>query len=183
MRPQSGAVADEATFDEWFRQWYAPLVRYACSMTDGDVEEAEDIVQQVFAKLWEQRASVDVQFSIKAYLYKMVHNRALNRIRHHQTRQHYNDHQMRVLADARQEPSEQTEHELQAQYKKVLQELPLQCRQVFELSRFEELKYREIADQLGISVKTVETHIGKALKILRRELSEYLTIFLILFMR
>jgi RNA polymerase sigma-70 factor (ECF subfamily) len=180
-RPSSALkVADEATFDGWFRLWYEPLVRYAASMTEGDVDEAEDIVQQVFAKVWEQRSQLEVEFSIKAYLYKMVHNRALNRIRHHHTRQQYTDHRLRVMSDVYETAPDHGDSELQMQYKKILQALPAQCRQVFELSRFEELKYREIADQLGISVKTVETHISKALKTLRQELSEYL-ISLIIF--
>jgi RNA polymerase sigma-70 factor (ECF subfamily) len=66
--------------------------------------------------------------------------------------------------------------ELQDKIQKALKNLPAQCRQVFELSRFEELKYREIADQLGISIKTVETHMGKALRVMRLELAEYLTL-------
>jgi RNA polymerase sigma-70 factor (ECF subfamily) len=71
--------------------------------------------------------------------------------------------------------------ELQQRVLKVLKNLPTQCRQVFELSRFEELKYREIAEQLGISIKTVETHMGKALRIMRQELADYLTILTLLF--
>jgi RNA polymerase sigma-70 factor, ECF subfamily len=172
------AQGNESAFDNLFRQWYAPLVRYAASMTDGDIDEAEDLVQQVFVKLWEQRAELSVQFSVKAYLYKMVHNRALNRIRQQHTRERYTNHQTRSMADAHENAPDTSDTELHSRYREALNGLPPQCRQVFELSRFEELKYREIADQLGISIKTVETQMGKALRILRHELAEYLVSFI-----
>jgi RNA polymerase sigma-70 factor (ECF subfamily) len=169
---------DELAFDALFRAWYTPLVRYACSFTEGDLEEAEELVQETFAKFWVQRSTLDVQHSAKAYLYRMVHNHALNRLRAHRTHDRYTDFQTRQMAQAYETPAE--DPDLQHRVKTVLEKLPAQCRQVFELSRFEELKYREIADHLGISIKTVETHMGKALRIMRLELAEYLTLFLTL---
>ena len=80
---------DESVFDAVFRRLYAPLCHYATSLTDGDADEAEDIVQQVFVKLWDRRASLDITWSVKAYLYRMVHNAALNRIRHLNTKNKY----------------------------------------------------------------------------------------------
>ncbi len=165
---------DEPTFDALFRTWYAPLVRYAVTMSNGNYEDAEDLVQQAFVKLWDQRTNLDVQFSMKAYLYRMVHNQALNRIRSSRTRERYATYQQRLMEHAHEPAPDQTDTELQLKYRKALDLLPPQCRQVFELSRFEALKYREIADQLNISIKTVETHMGKALKLLRHELVEFL---------
>jgi RNA polymerase sigma-70 factor, ECF subfamily len=168
---------DEKAFDNIFRAWYTPLVRYAYSFTEGNLDEAEDLVQDSFAKLWTQRETLDFQHSLKAYLYKMVHNQALNRLRSQRTHERYTTHQTRHMANEFEAP--QDNPELQKRIQDVINALPTQCRQVFGLSRFEELKYREIAEQLGISVKTVETHMGKALRILRVELAEYLTLILL----
>jgi RNA polymerase sigma-70 factor (ECF subfamily) len=171
-------VTGEKAFDALFREWYSPLVRYAFTFTDGDQDEAEELVQETFAKLWSQRETFEFQHSIKAYLYRMVHNLALNRLRAQQTQQRYINHQTRQMANEYEAPKD--DPELQNRFREVLNALPAQCRNVFELSRFEALKYREIAEQLGISIKTVETHMGKALRIMRQELAEYLTLVLLL---
>ncbi|MFN0216805.1 MAG: RNA polymerase sigma-70 factor [Saprospiraceae bacterium] len=169
---------DEKAFDTMFRAWYAPLVRYAFSFTEGDQDEAEELVQDAFVKLWGQRDKLEFQNSVKAYLYRMVHNQALNRLRAHRIHDRYTQHQARQMAHEYEPP--QDNPELQERFRKVLDALPAQCRHVFELSRFESLKYREIAEHLDISIKTVETHMGKALRILRVELAEYMTLFLTL---
>ena len=166
---------DESAFDTLFRAYYTPLCHYACPMTGGDMDEAEDIVQQVFVKFWEQRAALDVQWSVKAYLYKMVHNRCLNRMRDARIREQYKVHNAEQLERAH-DPQPGAETELGERIQKALATLPTECRRVFELSRFEELKYREIADQLGISIKTVETQMGKALRLMRMELADYLNL-------
>ncbi len=164
-------------FEQLFRSWYAPLVRYAVSITKGGMEEAEDLVQQVFAKYWEQQLEDTVQLSEKAYLYKMVYHQALNQLRKVHVRESYKMDRQRVEKDEQQ--SGGTAFDLQDQIRKAMEKLSPQCRQVFELNRFEELKYREIADHLGISIKTVESHMGKALKIMRQELVEFLMWLLI----
>ncbi|MBC7776558.1 MAG: RNA polymerase sigma-70 factor, partial [Phycisphaerae bacterium] len=171
-------LSDEKAFDALFRAWYTPLVRYAFSFTEGDQDEAEELVQDAFVKLWGQRETLEFQNSVKAYLYRMVHNQALNRLRAQRTHERYTQHHARQMAQEHESP--QDDPELQQRFRKVLDALPAQCRHVFELSRFEALKYREIADQLGISIKTVETHMGKALRILRLELADYLTMLLAL---
>lgn len=164
---------DESAFDAVFRRWYEPLCQYACRMTDSDIDEAEDIVQQVFVKIWEQRERLAIEWSLKAYLYKTVHNAALNRIRASQTRSKYLDFNAAQLDNKQALPDDHAS-ELGEHLQKALDLLPPQCRHIFELSRFEELKYREIADHLGISIKTVETQMGKALRILRLQLADYL---------
>ncbi len=169
---------DAGAFDALFRAWYAPLCRYASGLTDGDLDEAEDVVQQVFIKFWEQRAELTVHWSVKAYLYKMVHNRCLNRLRDARIRDQYKMHQVKVLENRFESPGEQlAEQEVSNRLKQALAALPPQCRQVFELSRFEALKYREIADQMNISVKTVEAQMGKALRVMREHFTDYLTAF------
>ena len=169
-------ISDEKSFDTVFRTWYTPLVRYALSFTDGDQDEAEELVQETFSKLWTQRETLDFQQSVKSYLYRMVHNLALNRLRSQKIQVRYVQHQTRQMAQQYESPRESPE--LQLRIREELNKLPEQCRHVFELSRFEELKYREIAEHLGISIKTVETHMGKALRIMRQELAEFLTVLI-----
>ncbi len=164
---------DQPAFDAVFRQWYAPLCGYATRLTGGDSDEAEDLVQQAFVRLWEQRDRLDIAWSLKAYLYKTVHNAALNRLRSAQTRSKYLEFNAVQLENNRDLPDEGA-GELNERLQKALDLLPPQCRHVFELSRFEELKYREIAEQLGISIKTVETQMGKALRLMRLQLADYL---------
>ena len=167
---------EEDAFDHLFRLWYQPLCRYACRLADGDMDEAEDLVQQSFAKLWEQRSRIDVSWSLKAYLYKAVHNACLNRVRAQKVRSRYLDFTAQQM-DAMHTPPEDTSPELMERFRQAMEALPPQCRHIFELSRFESLKYREIAEQLGISIKTVETQMGKALRTMRTQLADYLITF------
>ena len=167
---------DETAFDAVFRRWYTPLCHYACRLADGDMDEAEDLVQQAFVKLWEIRTRLDVSTSLKAYLYKTVHYACLNRLRARKVRSKYLDFNAQQL-DNMYTPPEDTTPELIQRFQRAMDTLPPQCRHIFELSRFESLKYREIADQLGISIKTVETQMGKALRVLRGQLADYLVTF------
>jgi RNA polymerase sigma-70 factor (family 1) len=165
---------DEIAFDTLFRRYYEALCRYAYTLSDQhDLDDAEEVVQQVFVKVWEQRQVLEVNTSLKAYLYKMVYHRCLNRLRDARTREKYHAyHTSQVENMDQSQPMEA--QELNERLQKALGVLPTECRRIFELSRFESLKYREIADQLGISIKTVEAQMGKALRILRVELADYL---------
>jgi RNA polymerase sigma-70 factor (ECF subfamily) len=162
---------DSRAFDSLFRKYYPALCGYAMRMTDGDPDEAEDIVQQVFVKIWEQKDALEIKWTIKAYLYKMVHNRCLNWIRDKQNRARNLEQRQRLQEETVDHP-ELVEEELHTQLQSALGQLPPQCRQIFELSRFERLKYQEIADQLALSVKTVEAQMGKALRLMRTHLSD-----------
>lgn len=169
---------DERAFESVFRQYYAPLCRYARQLLP-DTDEAEEEVQAMFLAVWEKRDELYISVSLKSYLYRAVHNRCLNRIKHASVREEHREH-TRYLGEA---TVESPMHmllgdELAVLVQRAIQKLPEQCRLAFTLSRFEELKYGEIADQLGISSKTVENQIGKALRILRTELSEYLPVLL-----
>ena len=167
---------DEQAFESVFRQHYAPLCRYARQLL-ADPDEAEEEVQAMFLVLWEKRAGILITTSLKSYLYRAVHNRCLNRIKHVAVRDEHREH-IRYVGNETVESPVQTliGDELSARLQRAIQKLPEQCRLAFTLSRFDELKYQEIADQLGISIKTVENQIGKALRILRAELSDYLPI-------
>jgi len=117
---------------------------------------------------------------VKPYLYAMVRNAALNILKHEKIKQQHVALELAV-ADRSIESVTRTvlASELETRIHKALEKLPEQCRLVFKLSRFEELKYAEIADQLNISIKTVENQMGKALKIMREQLKDYLPLFLV----
>lgn len=164
---------DQAAFETMFRAHYPALCRYASTLADGDWDEAEDIVQQAFVKIWEQRERIQILWSAKSYLYKVVHNAALNRLRAARTRERFKQYNAEQL-ETNHAPHPYPEQELRERLQKALAALPAQCRRIFELSRFEELKYREIAEQLDISIKTVEAQMGKALRLLRGQLADFL---------
>ncbi len=169
----------ESTFEMLFKSYYKPLCNYAYSFLN-DRDEAEEVVQAAFIGIWDKRASLSIQTSMKSYLYRMVRNACLNVIKHLRVRK---DHAKQILAGG--EPAHEgvaqsvIAPELEQRIYEAMKALPEQCRIVFQLSRFEELKYAEIADQLNISVKTVENQIGKALKIMRVQLKDYLPFMLI----
>jgi RNA polymerase sigma-70 factor (ECF subfamily) len=163
-----------------FKTHYQPLCKYAYSFLN-DKDEAEEVVQSSFISLWEKRESIIIQTSFNSYLYRMVRNACLNAIKHEKVKKTYAAQEKIGGEPTYESVSESVvSNELEKKIVEAMQVLPEQCRLVFQLSRFEELKYQEIADQLSISVKTVENHMGKALKILREQLKEYLPLFLIL---
>lgn len=166
---------DESVFEEAFRQYYKPLCNYVLGFTN-DMDEAEEIVQQLFVDIWSKRKSAAFATSFKSYLYRGAHNSALNKIKHEKIRKMHADEQMHTASFTSGADEMISGKELQRQINSAINSLPEQCRMVFKLSRFEELKYSEIAEHLGISVKTVENHMGKALRILREQLKEYLPI-------
>jgi len=171
---------DEAAFEQVFKTHYKNLHAYAFTILK-DEDEAEEMVQQVFFKLWERSEHLSFSGPIAAYLYRAVHNESLNFIKHQKVKA---GHQLHV-AYSMKNKSEQASpkmirKELENKFREALNELPEQCRTVFQLSRFEDMKYKEIADKLDISVKTVENHMGKALKLLRTKLVDFLPLLLIL---
>lgn len=160
-------------FETLFRSLYEPLCRYAFSLINED-SLAEEFVQDVFVKLWEKRLQISIQTSLKAYLYRSVHNRCINWIEHQKVKKNYQEDWKIQFSEA-QMPLETAEHrQLLLQFSTALQKLPGECRRIFHLSREAGFSYREIAETLNISIKTVENQMGKALKILRIELKDYL---------
>lgn len=168
-------------FERLYTTYFSGLHRYANTLIDNELE-AEEIVQNVFIKLWERRDAIDIQLSLKAYLYKSVYNESLNWLKHQKVKQAYETHSLYVMkqTSAPEAHEELASKTLQQKIREALLDLPEQCRTIFQLSRFEELKYREIASQLNLSEKTVENQMGKALRILRLKLGDYLPTFIIL---
>ena len=167
---------DEASFEGIFRQYYGPLTGFARQYVE-DGETAEEIVQETFANIWAKLDQTSIRTTVKSYLYGAVRNACLNHLKHKQVVfKHANYERQRGVDSFSVDFLEFDE--LEEKVRAAFDKLPPKCREVFELSRFEELKYQEIADQLDLSVKTVERHMGKALKIFREELGQYLPIFL-----
>jgi RNA polymerase sigma-70 factor (ECF subfamily) len=170
--------SNEAVFENIFRNYYERLCNYANTMTN-DMDEAEEIVQNTFLILWEKRMGIDIHTSLKSYLYQTVHNTCLNRIKHNRVVQMHNEHVRSTTENTTPSGSDQLiGKELETQVNSAIQSLPPQCQAVFKLSRFENLTYAEISEQLNISVKTVENHMGKALRIMRDKLKDYLPLVL-----
>lgn len=180
MQEETLLVGDITAFEMLFRMHYQPLCRYAYSFLQ-DREEAEEAVQSTFLALWEKKETLSVRTSAKSYLYAMVRNACLNFIKHGKIRQRYEGEEM-VQAERSRDSVTQTvtSNELAERISVALEELPEQCRLVFKLSRFEELKYAEIAGHLNISVKTVENHMGRALRLLRDKLKDFLLLIVVM---
>jgi len=166
-----------------FNVHYELLCRYAFSFLN-DKEDAEDVVQNTFVTLWQKRETLNIRTSLKSYLFSMVRNNCLNKLKHEKVKQDYAT--FSVIPETTDETSAAaltTGNELENMISRAIESLPEQCRLVFKLSRFENLKYAEIASQLNISEKTVENQMGKALRVMREHLKDYLMIAIMFFIK
>jgi RNA polymerase sigma-70 factor (ECF subfamily) len=172
------AGLDERRFEGLFREFFPSLMAFALKIL-GDEDDAREVVHRVFINLWEKRADLDLSGSLKSYLFTSVHNRSLNVIR---DRKKFSSGEIPDVSGEWDVSIQIETMELEGRIMEVIASLPEKCREVFQLNRFEGLRYTEIADRLGISVKTVENQMSKALKILREKLSRYLALLLWLVM-
>lgn len=171
---------NERVFETVFKKHYQALCNYACGILK-DMDDAEEVVQSIFLKFWEQREGIEINVSLKSYLYRAVHNTCLNRLKHLKIQETYRQYVGDYLENSYDSATDILDKvALESSIEDALKKLPEQCRLIFKMSRFEELKYQEIADRLGLSVKTIENQIGKALKIMRTELSDYLPVVLLM---
>jgi RNA polymerase sigma-70 factor (family 1) len=169
-------TGDETAFEQLFRTFYPRLCGFAATLVT-DREEAEEVVQTLFCRLWEQRDTLEVTTSVQAYLFRAVRNASLNHLKKVKIRDTYKAHNLAIMEQNHEfQPDYAVHSELRQALEKAIAGLPEQCRIIFKMSRFEELKYKEIADKLGISPKTVENQMGKALKVLRLQMVDFLTI-------
>lgn len=173
---------DEAAFETLFREHYEMLCHFARKLL-GNMEEAEELVQDLFVQLWDKRDQLPEAMSMRSYLFTAARNRCLNVIKHHKIRDKHQEAVKMAPPAPAPDAAQELEHaELQARIGDAIDKLPDRCQQIFRMSRFEGLKYSEIGQQLGISPRTVETQIGKALRILRGELQDYFPFLLLYFM-
>lgn len=160
---------DRTALQEIFQLHYAPVCTVMRRIIP-DIPTVEDLAQEVFLRFWQKRHQIQINTSLSAYLHRMAINEALGYLR----RQRYFE-EVSPGAESGDDASERVIHqELQNNIRQAVDRLPPKCRAVFCLSRFEERSYLEIAQEMGISVKTVENQMTKALKFLRQELRDYL---------
>lgn len=169
----------EKKFEKVFRTYFTELHRYAFKILN-DADAAEETVQQVFLKLWEKDPGRHVHTSVRAYLYRAVYNESVNLLKRERHQMKYQAHQQYVTRND--SFSDEHDGELRQQLHEALSRLPEKSRLVFEMSRFQELKYQEIADELTLSLKTVEGHMTKVLKHLRVYLADYLNVVALIIM-
>jgi RNA polymerase sigma-70 factor (ECF subfamily) len=163
---------DIKQFESLFRSSYISLTKYAGTMI-RDLDTAEEIVQDLFFRLWRDKEKFYVESSLNGYLFRAVHNRCLHIIEHNKVVERHVHQRNAELAKSPENPHEVLQYkELQLKIARILEKLPERCGKIFCMNRFEGLKYSEIADKLSVSIKTVEANMGKALKEFRKELAE-----------
>ncbi|MDY0099468.1 MAG: RNA polymerase sigma-70 factor [Bacteroidales bacterium] len=163
---------DIKQFESLFRSSYVALVRYAKTIV-RDQDTAEEIVQDLFFRLWQDKEKLKIKSSLNGYLFRAVHNRCLHFIDHCRVVENYARELSIQAGENMENPSEIMYYkELQEKVAAVIEKLPERCGKIFCMSRFEGLKYSEIAQKLSISVKTVEANMGRALREFRKVLSE-----------
>ena len=166
---------DIRAFEELFRCYYFPLCCYAAGIT-GQMEVAEEIVEELFYVLWKERERLQIFQSVKSYLYRATRNQSLQYCEHEEVRNRYREAVLSTSCpEDSTDPHQQMEcEELQKFINNALEKLPVRRRQIFEMHRLEGQKYVEIATRLSLSVKTVEAEMTKALRTLREEVEIYI---------
>ncbi len=178
-------AGDEYAFKKLFFYYYEILCNYAIKFTESEYL-AEEIVQEVFANIWEKRCDWHPD-NVKAWLFTTTHNKALDHVRHRQVREKNSSYVQSIYDSQEYESPEQS---LQTKYfqeaaQQAIADLPPRCRDTYILHRQEGFSYSEIANIMGVSLKTVETQISRALKLLREQLKDYLpllSLFMLLFL-
>jgi len=172
---------DSKAFESVFRFWYEPIVNFADEYL-SDLESARNIVQNIFLRLWEKHNLVDPDSNLKSYLYMATRNACLSHIRHLKVESAYFEKSLRCSEDLQLNYEALNElnmeqldfNRLEQLIQETIDSLPERCREVFIMSRYEDLKNKEIAEKLDISVKAVEANITRALAKLRESTKEYL---------
>jgi RNA polymerase sigma-70 factor, ECF subfamily len=172
-------AGDESAFESLFRAHYSILCAFSRKFV-ANSDEAEEIVQDLFLTLWEKRMDFLPTLSLRSYLFASVRNSCLNHLKHLKVRDKHQSHSLAQPVEFAADPGEALQAaELQARIGLAIETLPDRCGEIFKMSRFEGMKYQEIADQLQLSPRTVEVQIGKALKLLRAHLSEYFPLWIV----
>lgn len=166
-------AGDRESFNQVFRRYYSPMVRF-CIRYVADSDIASEIVQDLFVKLWSNREKISFNTSFESYMLTSVRNSALTYINKERSHAEAN---LRIYSEESDntDPSETLQsNNLEESYRKILKDMPEKRREVFLASRYDGLKYSEIAEKLGISQKTVEAQMSAAIKQLKDGLKAYL---------
>jgi RNA polymerase sigma-70 factor (ECF subfamily) len=162
---------DIKAFEKLFRSSYNALVNYASTILK-DRDTSEEIVQELFYVLWRDRKKIVINSSINSYLFRSVYNRCLHYIDHKKVVMRHEEEIRGNMGNKGEDPSDKMNYlELHEKVTRIIEKLPERAARIFCMSRFDGMKYSEIAEELSISVNTVEANMGKALKEFRKELS------------
>ena len=180
------ANGDKGAFEQLYKLYFPRLYSFSFKIIKEE-DLAKDLVQNVFIKIWEYPSSLNIE-NPESFLYQMVRNACLNFIRHlkvvdnlkSMVKDQYLGEELYYIDLVGNQPYLLIEKELEGKIMEVMNSLPEKCLAVFRMSRIDGMKNREIAEQLGISLKAVEKHISKALKTYRDNFSEYLPLHLVL---
>ena len=164
-------AGNEKAYGKLFHEYYRPLTVFANKYL-GDLDASKELVQDLFVSIYENRTSLIITTSLKAYLYQAVRNRCLNHLKKDEVRRGYQTQAARKQDSGETLEEEILANELEHQIFNIISQLSPKCREVFILSRVKGFKNQEIANSLEISRRTVETHISHALKTLREKLGD-----------
>ena len=172
---------DKVVFDLVFKNYYAGLYTLAMDYLRSS-EASKEIVQEIFLYLWENHEKIQIKTSLKAYLYRSVHNRCMNYIRDNISRSHkeIQIEELKKRADILIFEIQDTifdkafNEQIEQEFEEAIDSLPEQCKTIFRLNRFDNLSYAEIANQLKVSISTVKTQMFRAMNSLRQKMNKYL---------
>lgn len=167
---------DRNAYKQLFIKYYSPLCEYASQYISDD--DSEELVQELMLFLWETRENLVIETSLKSYLFISTKHRCLNAIRKNQYHERIHNQIYEKIKDQFEDPDYYFVNELTENIQKAIENLPETYRETFAMSRFGEKTNVQIAEKLGISVKTVEYRISQALKILRFKLKDYLPLLI-----
>jgi len=177
-------------FEEIYTLYYPKLVRFSREYVSS-IEDAENIVQDVFFILWQQRENIDELRNVNAYLFRLTKNKCIDFLRHkirigdlHCSLQDVEEKELQFKMYSIEQFDEQSlsNEDIETMINKAIDTLPPKCREIFMLSRLDGMKYQEIADQLKLSTNTISNQIAIALKKLKIELKDFLPLFIVFFL-
>jgi RNA polymerase sigma-70 factor (ECF subfamily) len=164
----------EEAFTLIYRRYYKDLVLFGGTFL-SDKATCEDIVQNVFTELWENRKTLIITTSLKSRLLKSVQNACIDEIRHRAVIREHEEYLLSLNSLEDEETDKYILHsDLQNHYQQAMDKIPAQYKDAFEMNRLDGLKYNEIADKLNISLRTVEVRISKTISLLRKYLKDFL---------
>jgi RNA polymerase sigma-70 factor (ECF subfamily) len=154
-----------------FEEYYNPLCNFASKYVSGS-DIAEDVVQEVFVQMWQKRKQITLTSGIRSYLFQSTRNKAIEIIRRNKLQNAYIDEEKHNVEVSYEIDKEADNYMLKEQLNKSIRQLPPKCQEIFVLSKMNGLTYGEIAEELNLSIKTVENQIGRGLKLLRGMLTK-----------
>jgi len=173
-------IETKKDFEILFNSHYNNLCAYANNFLK-DVDASEEVVQEILFKLWTNKDSIAITTSIQSYLFRSVRNACLNLLKHINVREEYKVQREYEMQNTISSEDEMIVSELEQKIRSAIDQLPIERKKIFIMSRYDGLKYAEIAEKLNLSVSTVENQMVKALKFLREELVDYLPWIIIFF--